>query len=42
MYFAFAGGPIEALKDVWILGDAFIVQIFHQLQKMKSKAKAAK
>ena len=34
----FSDQPITAWKDVWFIGDQFIHDIYHALQKLKTKA----
>ena len=34
-------GYITAQRDLWIVGDKFIDQIFHRLQELKQEAKEA-
>ena len=40
--FVFISGLIDAIKDLWIIGDKFIHGTFHTLQKIQRENKLAK
>ena len=42
VYFIFAGSkPVSAFKDLWIIGDKFLNEIYHALPAIKLAAKEA-